>query len=282
MFIIDEKEVFKKLVVLKMRKIESIKDSKSKNEKVSLDEENTCTIELLKSFFGEDVNCGILREIYSEVRKLLFESSSYSIESNSITGGSEYVLRFYGDKISGNLCFSISPTFLADFRFCEIFMTKVVGKSGQRVLDEKFNFTSSDGRLYFSSHYKNSEKIEQKTESLSFDEDGIEMLRTITVDTLGIGTEREIKTTRMERDSSDLTLVRVWNSEMESKDAQSGKITSKPYSLDSAVTGRLATSDSDTLDILLAEEEFESHVYSLFPDLREVVIKRLSGSKKVK
>ena len=29
-----------------MRKIESIKDSKSKNEKVSLDEENTCTIEL--------------------------------------------------------------------------------------------------------------------------------------------------------------------------------------------------------------------------------------------
>lgn len=82
------------------------------------------------------------------------------------------------------------------------------------------------------------------------------MFRTITVDTLGKGTEREIKTTRMERDSSDLTLVHVWNSEMESKDAQSGKIISKPYSLDSAVTGRLATSDSDTLDILLAEEEF--------------------------
>ncbi len=130
MFIIDEKEVFKKLVVLKMRKIESIKDSKSKNEKVSLDEENTCTIELLKSFFGEDVNCGILREIYSEVRKLLFESSNYSIESNSITGGSEHVLRFYGDKISGNLCFSISPTFSAKFRLCEIFVTKVVVKSG--------------------------------------------------------------------------------------------------------------------------------------------------------
>ena len=35
------------------------------------------------------------------------------------------------------------------------------------------------------------------------------MFRTITVDTLGIGTEREIKTTRMERDSSDLTLVHV-------------------------------------------------------------------------
>ena len=35
---------------------------------------------------------------------------------------------------------------------------------------------SSDGRLYFSSHYKNSEKIEQKTESLSFDEDGLKCL----------------------------------------------------------------------------------------------------------
>jgi len=47
----NEKEVFKKLVVQNMGKIESIKDRKSKNEKVSLDEENTCTIELLKQCY---------------------------------------------------------------------------------------------------------------------------------------------------------------------------------------------------------------------------------------
>lgn len=228
--------------------INQMKDVKKTGGVVERKQEVFYTMALMKELYGENLNPGILRETYHELSIYLFNSESvvnlskdpiYNNNSITITRGNTHI-NLFKSAIGGNI--------------------KIQNESGTTNIE----FADKTYTREQPSRY----------ERVNFDEDGIEIKRISTQYEDSENTKMVIQAMG-ERDPDDFTLIHVIKSTPTNSNYKySGRIKDEIYTLKSDLY-HVDKVDLSEINDNLKEEFSKNRDYNYFPELKNVVTKRM-------
>ncbi len=228
--------------------INQMKDIEKTGEKVNKSQKHFYTMALMKELYGENLNPGILRETYHELSIYLFNSESvvnlskdpiYNNNSITITRGNTHI-NLFKSAIGGNI--------------------KIQNESGTTNIE----FADKTYTREQPSRY----------ERVNFDEDGIEIKRISTQYEDSENTKMVIQAMG-ERDPDDFTLIHVIKSTPTNSNYKySGRIKDEIYTLKSDLY-HVDKVDLSEINDNLKEEFSKNRDYNYFPELKNVVTKRM-------
>lgn len=233
--------------------INQMKEAKKQTGKADKTQEAFYAIALLKEIYGQNMNSGILRETFKDVRTMLFDNDGI-IRAVKMDDkfGIQTDLGLIAAKVGQN-----NDICRVDIR-AKIDVYKSYSFSN--------NCLETKGPLYESTSF--------------FDEDGIEQSR----DQKQYFNVKKENYSRIvaERNAEQFNLVHVKKIDMNGKTEHEydGQIVYRPFSLEQ-VWGQLGlySADVDVRATLLEEVNNSGITYRFFPELKDVVLARVENSK---